>query len=221
MTATLNDQQKAFEALRACVDVMLHDGVPTDKDHPARVALDKAEAVLASDAPAGAVPRPSDDDLWDQTLQERDGYHEWADKLAAAIAEHFGIDIGEHSSANNPWSVALDTLESMPATAAHAGATQISEQHIIAAIKKACGEYRTNDSYSFEDVWNCIEAAFATAPTPAATAPAALMDHRIKRMAADFWKVQNVMGVDSCMFDAVGFAHALLATNPDSTGVSK
>jgi hypothetical protein len=54
MTATLNDQQKAFEALRACVDVMLHDGVPTDKDHPARVALDKAEAVLASDAPAVA-----------------------------------------------------------------------------------------------------------------------------------------------------------------------
>jgi hypothetical protein len=61
MTATLNDQQKAFEALRACVDVILHDGVPTDKDHPARVALDKAEAVLARQSQHAAVGAQGDD----------------------------------------------------------------------------------------------------------------------------------------------------------------
>jgi hypothetical protein len=58
--------------------------------------------------------RPSDDALWDQTIQERDNYHEWADKLADGIATHFGIEIGEHSSANNPWDVALDTLACVP-----------------------------------------------------------------------------------------------------------
>jgi hypothetical protein len=64
-----------------------------------------------SEAPA---QRPTDDALWDQTLQERDRYHEWADKLADAIAQHVDVDIGEHSSGNNPWAAALAALESMP-----------------------------------------------------------------------------------------------------------
>ncbi|MBC8742010.1 hypothetical protein F6X40_36335 [Paraburkholderia sp. UCT31] len=50
----------------------------------------------------------------DQVMRERDDYHEWADKLADGIAEHFGVDIGEHSNLNNPWAVALDTLACMP-----------------------------------------------------------------------------------------------------------
>lgn len=57
--------------------------------------------------------RPTDDALWDQTLQERDCYHEIADKLACAIAEHFGVEIGEHSSMNNPWENALDAIEKL------------------------------------------------------------------------------------------------------------
>lgn len=58
--------------------------------------------------------RPTDDDLWDKTLSERDYYHDMADKLAEAIAAHFGVDIGEHSSANCPWEVALDAIEAAP-----------------------------------------------------------------------------------------------------------
>lgn len=73
-----------------------------------------------------AVPRPTDDALWDQTIQERDQYHEWADKLAAAIADHFGIDIGEHSNLNNPWLVALDTFASMP----QASSCEVQADHI-------------------------------------------------------------------------------------------
>lgn len=46
----------------------------------------------------------------DETIRERDCYHDWADKLAAAIAEFTGADIGEHSSVNNPWQNALDAL---------------------------------------------------------------------------------------------------------------
>lgn len=51
------------------------------------------------------------DQLWTQTLEERDRYHEVADKLAQAIAKHLGIDIGEHSSANCPWDRALEALD--------------------------------------------------------------------------------------------------------------
>jgi recombination associated protein RdgC len=54
-------------------------------------------ADLRRATPASA-PRPTDDELWDQTIGERDTYHDWADKLADAIAAHFGKDIGEHSS---------------------------------------------------------------------------------------------------------------------------
>lgn len=57
-------------------------------------------------APDGQ-PRPSDDELWDQTLRARDEYHEMADQLAARIAAISGAEIGEHSSANNPWRAAL------------------------------------------------------------------------------------------------------------------
>ena len=42
-----------------------------------------------------------------QTIKERDHYHEMADELADAIAKHFDVEIGEHSSANNPWNNAL------------------------------------------------------------------------------------------------------------------
>ncbi|WP_241065259.1 hypothetical protein [Achromobacter insuavis] len=55
--------------------------------------------------------RPSDDALWDQTLAERDEYHDVADKLANAIADHLLIEIGEHSSSNCPWMRALEAIE--------------------------------------------------------------------------------------------------------------
>lgn len=50
-----------------------------------------------------------------QTIDERDRYHRIADMLANAIAEHFGVDIGEHSSANCPWTNALDAFPAVNA----------------------------------------------------------------------------------------------------------
>ena len=44
-------------------------------------------------------------------IAERDCYHEWADQLADAIGRHFVEEIGEHSSANNPWKNALELIE--------------------------------------------------------------------------------------------------------------
>ncbi|MBR8376503.1 hypothetical protein KDW20_12015 [Burkholderia cenocepacia] len=74
------------------------------------IALHAWHARAAASQPAAAA-RPSDDELWDQTLRERDEYQETADKLAAAIAKHFGVDIGEHSNLNCPWDEALEVIE--------------------------------------------------------------------------------------------------------------
>lgn len=46
----------------------------------------------------------------DEEISTRDQYHEWADRLAAEIARYFGVDIGEHSNANNPWEQAYEAV---------------------------------------------------------------------------------------------------------------
>ena len=48
-------------------------------------------------------------------IDERDHAQDWADKLAGAIGEHFGIDIGEHSNCNCPWETAFDNMPDAPA----------------------------------------------------------------------------------------------------------
>jgi len=46
-----------------------------------------------------------------RSLEERDRYHDVADKLAQAIADRYESDIGEHSSINDPWQNALNLIE--------------------------------------------------------------------------------------------------------------
>lgn len=51
----MTDNTDMQAALQACVDVLLHDGVPTEPEHPKRLALNAAEAALAArDAQAGS-----------------------------------------------------------------------------------------------------------------------------------------------------------------------
>lgn len=76
--------------------------------------LNKAEADLAQmtawrDAAHRDREREEQECL--QALEQRDLYHEWADKLANAISAHTGDEIGEHSSANNPWANALELID--------------------------------------------------------------------------------------------------------------
>lgn len=66
-------------ALQACVDAMLHDGVPTDPEHPKRIDLDSAEAALAGQSagvPAGYALVPIE-----PTSQQLEGMCEsyWGD----------------------------------------------------------------------------------------------------------------------------------------------
>lgn len=49
----------------------------------------------------------------DRLIEQRDAAEDWADRLANRISEITGIDIGEHSNLNNPWSAALDALEEL------------------------------------------------------------------------------------------------------------
>lgn len=101
---------------------------------------------LAAPQPAQADARPTDDELWDQTLRERDEYHETADKLAAAIAKYFGVDIGEHSNANCPWDEALEVIENATQADARVGLTAEQRASITWAIRAAVERGYTADA---------------------------------------------------------------------------
>jgi len=57
-------------------------------------------------------PKQKPDDEITRLIKQRDSYRGWADRLANAISEHFEYDIGEHSSANCPWTNAMVCIES-------------------------------------------------------------------------------------------------------------
>jgi len=50
------------------------------------------------------------------TVDQRDMTEQFADRLASGIAEALGIEIGEHSSANNPWAEAITAIEEFDIT---------------------------------------------------------------------------------------------------------
>lgn len=91
------------------------------------VRLDEAEKhVSALLAAQPVAQRPTDDELWDQTIRDRDTYHEWADRLAEAIAKYFSVDIGEHSNMNLPWAEALEAVPETPLASSLRYATHIA-----------------------------------------------------------------------------------------------
>lgn len=94
-------------------------GATDGKSHSAECIAETAKSQGWAEA-REEPSRPTDDELWDQTLKERDDYHEWADQLAARIAAITGVDIGEHSSANCPWQNAVDAADEFDATPAPA-----------------------------------------------------------------------------------------------------
>lgn len=94
--------------------------------------LDSLPSVAAAPAPA---PAQDADRAMLEVIDERDRCHEWADELAAAIAKHTGYEIGEHTSANNPWRMALNSLvchEAVPAQEAGLTEAQPMQPIILA-----------------------------------------------------------------------------------------
>lgn len=112
----------------------------------------KAEAFLEATHAAA-----KSDQLWDQTLQERDRYHEVADSLAQAIAKHLGADIGEHSNLNCPWEQALEALAAIEAEKAQPAPEPDDAQVKAAAI--AAGLYPDDHEFSASELMHL--AAFA------------------------------------------------------------
>lgn len=71
------------------------------------VRYDQAVAIIA----AKDVALTKEEADHTRSLEERDRYHDIADKLAQAIADRYQADIGEHSNINDPWKNALDLIE--------------------------------------------------------------------------------------------------------------
>lgn len=77
----------------------------------------KAISVLVKPKPRVTAPQGTQTALererkdHEKSLEERDHYHDMADKLAKKIAVMCNVDIGEHSNANCPWQNALDAIE--------------------------------------------------------------------------------------------------------------
>lgn len=67
---------------------------------------DLAKALILAAHPANVAQVGEE-----QIITQRDAFHDVADNLANAIAAHFGVDIGEHSSVNCPWDEALRVIE--------------------------------------------------------------------------------------------------------------
>lgn len=82
-------------------------------DAETKTACFIAGAMWATSAPPASQEQADDKHEQEliEALKDRDTYHEWADELANAIARHTGYEIGEHSSDNNPWRMALNALE--------------------------------------------------------------------------------------------------------------
>jgi hypothetical protein len=74
--------------------------------------------LLSAAAPSGdaksvaipPIPYSQHEKECGKLIDERDHAEDWADKLADAIGEYFGIDIGEHSDCNCPWETAFDSI---------------------------------------------------------------------------------------------------------------
>ena len=129
-------------------------------------------AMLAAAPQAQAAPRPTDDELWDETLRDRDRYHEAADELTDAIATHFGQDFGEHSSANFPWENALEYMSQSAPQAPDTAA-------LVEALEEATQSLETiaTKSGKIEYMINLLEVR-SYANSRAKVARAALAEHK-------------------------------------------
>ena len=197
------------------------------------IAAANPAAVLALIALARRPPvpaqRPTDDELWDSTIRDRDTYHEWADKLADAIAVHFGVDIGEHSNQNCPWHEALEAIESAEPDrrAQPEGEAPQAEPLSDAQLDRIARSY-FSEQWAVQHAKDAIHDAFleASKSKPAAQQAAAPEDVDLRKdEATRLRRVVRAMGIDhqvpgndarlrDCLFSVLGIIAGKLESAP-------
>jgi len=90
-------------------------------------------------------------------ITDRDAYHEWADKLADAIAEYFGADIGEHSNANLPWDNAYNLIPSENTDDLKEVLDFCNEIMTAKFMTPGVGSYNSDEFHTLERIINKIE----------------------------------------------------------------
>lgn len=103
--------------LRAELLNELQSSKPTPGGVNAGTALKKFIAVPDSGVgePDGVVVQPlmsceQHEKECGALIDERDNAVDWADKLAGAIGDYLGVDVGEHSNCSCPWQTAFDSI---------------------------------------------------------------------------------------------------------------
>lgn len=92
---------------------LTNDGINNPENFlPNNPRFDLIGALYAEPVPPPDV-RQVDDAAFEKSLEDRDYYHEMADKLADVVGALLGINVGEHSSINCPWETALNAYEYM------------------------------------------------------------------------------------------------------------
>ncbi len=84
---------------------------PPPAGHWAEPFWNAARADAAAQAVGPQAALLAEERAHGETIDQRDHYHEVADKLSGHIAAITGVDIGEHSSANCPWQNAIEAAE--------------------------------------------------------------------------------------------------------------
>lgn len=121
--------------------VCRENGFVVGSDNFDRVASERDAALAREAALREELARFKRDAEQDTTIDERDRYHEMADSLALAISQHFRVEIGEHSSMNCPWSVALEVMNGAYITDTDEGRERDALQQRLTAAEKRATEF--------------------------------------------------------------------------------
>jgi len=107
-----NEQCAAMKRLIVTgkLDFEIHRTNPGTWSHDIGISVDHEEFMAATKKESRQSS--ANDRTISDLIKERDRAEEWADKLASAIADFTGCDIGEHSNMNCPWEEALDAISS-------------------------------------------------------------------------------------------------------------
>jgi hypothetical protein len=71
------------------------------------------------------------------TVDQRDMTEQFADRLSSGIAEALGIEIGEHSSANNPWAEAITAIEEFDIAVHDAEVIERAREYVTSIVEES------------------------------------------------------------------------------------